>query len=114
MFLLIGSLGVGFTVFLMVRLTLAFGGSRWQSEQALRRADTLHPGAANWKRILLGVIGHAFDRVNRLNFIQDYLAVLRRDNIAAGDPWGMDEKELLELSELLLVGVTLVVWVLLF
>ena len=39
--------------------------------------------------------------------VVNYKATLRRDNIAAAYPWNLDEDELLELAEILFVGVTL-------
>jgi tight adherence protein C len=114
MLLLLGSLALSITVFLMTRLVLQFGVDRWQAEHTIRRADVLRPEAADWKRKLLAVAGHAFDRINRMPLMQNYRATLRRDNIAAGNPWDLDEKELLELSELLFVGATVATWIVLF
>ncbi len=111
MYLILASLALGLTVFLTTRLALAQGTARWNAERTVRRADVLRPAAADWRRTLLGLVGHAFARANRLGPVQNYLAVLRRDNIAAGDPWTLDETELLELSELLLAAVAVLVWV---
>src|SRR5437763_1785273 len=111
MLLLVGSLSFGITVFLVARMVLAYGDARWRAEQTARKADVLHPAAADRKRTLLGVTGHAFAWINRQPIMQSYLGVIRRDNIAAGDPWDLSEQEILQLSELLFVGVALLAFV---
>jgi tight adherence protein C len=110
MLLVLASAALGLTVFLLSRLAIESVGNRWRAEQTVRRADLLRPEGTTWQRTLLGVVGKVFERVNRTKLGQDYLATLRRDNIAAANPWNLNEHELLQLAEVLFVGVTLLAW----
>jgi tight adherence protein C len=110
MILLLASLSMLFSAFLLTRMLLVRATARWQEEKTARKSSLFPGEPQDWTRTVLAVTGRIFSRVNRIPKVVDYRLKLRQDNIAAADPWNLNEYELLALSELAAVVIAVLAW----